>query len=236
VDQVKAWWRRVRPGVVSGVAYFLIRLIGMTLRLRHETLGQPQPAGEGRVIVGWHGRSFIPVVGWRGRGYYVMISQSRDGEIQNYIFRRYGFHTVRGSTRRGGARAAVEAIRVLRSGASLAITPDGPRGPRGVVQKGALTIAQKAGVPLVAVGVSSTPRIVFNSWDHYLLPLPFGRAMIVLGEPIYIPKDADDEELERLRQEVQESMHDAERRAEQALGVRPKPSESSLPDPGAASP
>src|SRR5436305_14161898 len=83
----------------------------------------------GRIYCGWHGHSFIPAHFFRKRGYWVIISHSRDGETQKRIFAKLGYNIIRGSTGRGGVRALIEAIRALRNGATMAITPDGPRGP-----------------------------------------------------------------------------------------------------------
>jgi lysophospholipid acyltransferase (LPLAT)-like uncharacterized protein len=205
---LKAWWRRHRPKVLSVAAYGLVRGIGATLRIRTLNPERIEEISGGFILSGWHGRSFIPTCAWRGRGYHVIISQSRDGQIQSFVFERFGFRTIRGSTGRGGARAAVESIRKLRDGAVLAITPDGPRGPTNQVQPGVILLAQKSGVPIVPIASTANPRRLFSSWDRYMLPLPFGRALIALGEPLFVPADVDEAGTERLRAELEQRMND----------------------------
>ena len=138
--------------------------------------------------------------------------------MQNHVFTKLGFRTIRGSTKRGGVRAAVEAIRALKSGGSLAMTPDGPRGPSGEVQGGVMLMAQKSGAPLIPVGVSASPRWLAKSWDRFLIPLPFAKGMLIAGEPIYVPPDASPEQVEEIRRQLERAMNDVETAAEGRLG------------------
>ncbi|MFX8285804.1 DUF374 domain-containing protein, partial [Acinetobacter baumannii] len=80
------------------------------------------------------------------------------------MFRRFGYQTIRGSTGRGGVKAAMETVRVLRKGGELAFTPDGPRGPSGVVQEGLVLMARKSGVPVIPVAISCSRRWLMKSW------------------------------------------------------------------------
>jgi lysophospholipid acyltransferase (LPLAT)-like uncharacterized protein len=205
---------------VSGIVYGLARAIGSTLRFKlvgKELIDLRSPA----IYLMWHGRTFIPGQFHRGKGVYVIISHSRDGEMQNRIFRRLGFSVIRGSTGRGGERALVESIRVLRAGNSMAITPDGPRGPAGVVQKGVMLMAKKSGVPLIPVGASARHRKLFRSWDQYLVPWPFSLCSLVAGERFLVPPDATDVQIEEIRQKVEAEMHRLQCEAETVLGLNP---------------
>jgi lysophospholipid acyltransferase (LPLAT)-like uncharacterized protein len=217
VDGLKDWWRRVRPAILSGIAYAFVRLVGATLRIRMVNFEKVEALPGGKVICGWHGRSFVASARFRNLGYWVIISKSRDGEIQNHIFKSLGFNCIRGSTGRGGERALIESIRVLRQGATMAITPDGPRGPSHVVQGGVLLMARKAGAALVPVGISARPRFLAKSWDRYMLPYPFARAIMVFGDPLYVPPGAGDEEVEAARLELEAAINALELEAEQAL-------------------
>jgi lysophospholipid acyltransferase (LPLAT)-like uncharacterized protein len=102
----------------------------------------------------------------------------------------------------------------------MAFTPDGPRGPSGVVQEGIMLMAKKSGAAIVPVGVSARPRWLAPTWDRYMVPLPFSRAVMVFGGPMHVPEGADEEELERLRLELQEQMHSLEAEAERRMGWR----------------
>lgn len=216
---MKAWWRRVRPYVLSNAVYTVARCIGVTLRIQPVGWEAVKDLPVGRIYTGWHGRSFIPANFFKGRGVWCIISHSKDGEMQTRIFGRFGFQVIRGSTGRGGERALVESIRVLRKGDEMAITPDGPRGPAGVVQGGVMLMAKKTGAALVPVGSSSRRGWYAPTWDRYLVPGFFSRAVFIFGEPIYVPKDATDDEVEALRQRLEAAIHDVQARAEAHVGA-----------------
>ncbi len=199
------------------LGYTLARAIGCTLRIHvegWEPIEEHLRMGTGAVMVSWHGRTFVPANLMRGRGFLAMISLSRDGEIQAEIFRRFGFRILRGSTSRGGVRAALEAAREVRKGAILAFTPDGPRGPSRKFQPGALLIAQKAGVPIYPVGVSAYPRILLPTWDQYLIPLPFARCAYLVGEAVWVPPSADKDAFVQLAEQLESAINTLEARAE----------------------
>lgn len=215
---MKAWWRRVRPSVAGGLVAWFAGLLGRTLRIQREGFEPIEALDGGKILCGWHGRSFLAATDWRMRGYWVMISHSRDGEIQNRVFQSLGFNIIRGSTGRGGERALVEAVKVLRKGATMAMTPDGPRGPSGVLQSGVMFMALKSGAALVPIGISARPRILAKSWDRYLVPLPFARAYLVAGEPIYLKPGSSPEEQEEVRRAFEVELHRIEAVAEARMG------------------
>ncbi|MBV6458563.1 MAG: hypothetical protein HONBIEJF_01695 [Fimbriimonadaceae bacterium] len=198
--------------------YLLVRLIGATLRITLEGYDRVRELPGGKVLAGWHGRTFVAAIVFRGKGVWTIISQSNDGDMQNRIFRRLGFKTIRGSTGRGGVRAAVEAIKVLREGVTMAFTPDGPRGPSGVVQNGILLMAQKSGAALIPVGVSASRRWIYPAWDRYLIPKPFAKAIMVFGDPIYVPCDASEVQVEDVRKQLEAELHRLESVAEERMG------------------
>ncbi len=212
---LKYRWREVRPELISGLLYFLVRLIGSSLRMK--LVGRPEDMAK-KIICGWHGRSFAFANTFRNSGYSVIISHSRDGEMQSRIFSRLGFRIIRGSTGRGGVRALVEAIRELKAGGTMAMTPDGPRGPSHVVQDGVMVMAQKTGAELLPAAVSCRPRFMTKSWDKYIVPVPFGRGVILFGEPIKVAPDATQEEVEAVRLQLQNEMMRLEEEAERMMG------------------
>jgi lysophospholipid acyltransferase (LPLAT)-like uncharacterized protein len=190
------------PTIVSWVIASLVRLVTSTLRIHvrgEERIPQLiEENGTGIVLVTWHGRTLVPISRFRNRGWWSMISTSRDGEYQNAIFKRFGFNTVRGSTSaRGAVVATLQLVKHARSGGVLAMTPDGPRGPSGCAQPGIIFLASRAGCPILPTGISAYPRTLVNTWDRYLIPWPFARAVILFGDPIYIPEDAKSEEAQQ---------------------------------------
>lgn len=215
---MRSWWSAVRPRFLSLLVYCTARLIGFTIHLR--VLGEREHLEQvkgGRIVAGWHGRTFLAALRWRGRGWWALVSHSRDGEMQNGIFRRFGFRTVRGSTGRGGARAAVQCSRLLREGETFVFTPDGPRGPSREVQLGVLWLAKHSGAAIIPGGAAARPCWLARSWDRYMIPLPFAKAAIVLGKPLYVPEDADDSVMEQLSKELKRALDEAEQRAEEEV-------------------
>jgi len=112
----------------------------------------------------------------------------------------------------------MEAVRELKKGAVLCFTPDGPRGPSGVVQGGLMMMAKKSGQPIIPIGMATNRRWLIKSWDRYMVPKPFSRGVMVFGDPIFVPADASDEEVERLRIVAEGAIHQAEIDAEAFFG------------------
>ena len=215
----RSLWDKIRASFFAMFVYYVARLIGVTLRFKvygEELL----PKEGGKIIAGWHGRTFLAALHFRNRNYWALISQSRDGDMQNKIFQKFGFRTVRGSTKRGGARAAVECARLLKKGETFVWTPDGPRGPTKKVQDGILWLAQNSGAKIIPAGAASKPRKLFSSWDKYMIPYPFAKSAIVIGEPIAIPKNATQEEYENFRTKLEKELNHLEQIAEEKVSKK----------------
>lgn len=219
---MKKRWRKLRHRIMAPIIYAFARIICWTVRWRVSGIQNVEDADCGVLLCIWHGRTFLPANYMRNRGIWALFSLSNDGEAQARIFSLLGYRVIRGSTGRGGERAAIEAIRVLRKGDTLAITPDGPRGPVGTVQGGVLLMAKKSGAAMVPMGVSASPRWQIKTWDSYLVPVPFAKAAIRFGEPIWFSKDATDEEMESVRQKLTEAMNSLQDEADRELGRKPE--------------
>ena len=221
-DEKPGLWERNRPRVLSAIIYNLARSIVRTIKIN---IINPPPClkGEphdGMILLGWHGRSIIPAYVFTGKGFLALISLSRDGEIQNHIFQRFGFKTIRGSTGRGGLKAALMASKRVRDGEVLSFTPDGPRGPIYQAQMGALIIAQKSGRPIYCAGNAANPAKFIPTWDKYMIPMPFGRAEFVFGDAIWVPAEADEQELEAIRKNIQNELNRLQQEAEDRVGLK----------------
>ncbi len=179
----KTWKLRL-----AGMAY---RFWARTLRIRAEPL-PPAPA----VLVLWHRNLFVPLWAYRHRGIVILASRHRDGRRIAEIARGLGYEPVLGSSTRGGAAGARGLLRALQAGRWVALTPDGPRGPRFVVKPGALAIARHTGAPIYTTGVACSPVRVLGSWDRFLLPWPFARCTVVFQGP-YRAEDLDPDRLAR---------------------------------------
>jgi hypothetical protein len=136
-------------------------------------------------------------------GMAAMVSASKDGAFLAAILERFGVMPVRGSSSRRGPQALLELTTWAERGYDLAITPDGPRGPRYVVQEGAMSLAQITGLPVVPVSYSLKHKIQLKSWDRFQIPIPFALCEITGGRAFRVPREATDVERETLRQQLE---------------------------------
>lgn len=191
------------------VFYLLIRVIGRSVRFSvegREHLDEATREGSLPIYACWHDRVFLATYFFRERGIIVMTSQSFDGEYIARFIQRFGFGAVRGSSTRGGVGALVELIRLVRSGRPAGFLIDGPKGPRHVAKPGATLLAKKTGQPVLPFSVNAESFWEIPSWDRFRIPKPFTRATVRIAAPIRVSKDANDEELEEKRAELQNAL------------------------------
>ncbi len=175
-------------------------------------------AGKPVVFVLWHGRLLPCTYHHRQLGLTTLISQHRDGDYIAGIVAGWGYHPVRGSSSRNATAALRELVRSVRKGSSVAITPDGPRGPRGELKPGAVALAQLTGAPLIPASCSADRAWWFGGWDRFLVPQPFARCSIAFGPAVEVPREAGPDLLERLRSETETRLHTLTRSLDVATG------------------
>ncbi len=164
------------------------------------------------IFVFWHGQ-LLPLVHYhRGERIVVLVSEHDDGEYITRVIRRNGFGVVRGSSTRGGTKGLRGLVRAARRGHDLALTPDGPKGPRGEFKPGALAVAQMTGLPIVPLAVGASAGWRFRSWDGFLVPKPLSRLTIEYLPPTFVPRDAGRAELETMASELGRALNDLEGR------------------------
>ncbi len=200
----------MRARVLAFIGWTLISLWSRTVRMQFINKAVPDRlAAEGKNIIYafWHGRQFLLFHSHRNTGIVINASESRDGEIQAGILKLFGFHVVRGSSKRKGERALLGLVDGLRKGRSVAIAVDGPRGPIYEVKQGAAYLAGKLGAPIVPV-ITSARRywILDKIWDKYLLPVPFTKGVVFYGEPIIV-RDKTEGELEGKCRELEQALN-----------------------------
>ena len=223
-----------RSGPVVAVIGWLIwawmALCGRTIRWQiegSETARANWAEANGVIVAAWHSTILILPTGWnklmrkwpgRRAPVAMMISLSKDGEPVAQAIKHLGLEAIRGSSShkrknkdKGGARAAAEAIRLLKAGGAVCITPDGPRGPRQRAQLGPVLLAQRSGAPIQPYALASAPAKRLSSWDRFIIPFPFTRGAIVFGEPIYTARGED---AETVRQKLEDNLNQITLRAE----------------------
>jgi lysophospholipid acyltransferase (LPLAT)-like uncharacterized protein len=204
------WSRRVQIPLIAAVVYGVIRTLGPTLRF--EALGlrhiQSVYQSEHRCIFAFWHRVIIPI-SWfaRGRGIVVMNTTAFDGQWTRKVIEWLGFGTAQGSSSRGGLRGLAVMAQRLEQGLDCGFTIDGPRGPRYVAKPGPVMLARKTGCAVIVfhVGVERG-RTFEQTWDHFLLPAPFTRAVVLVAPPIYVPAEADADMLEAKHAEMQRAL------------------------------
>jgi len=204
--------------VLGFVVACLVRLWIGTLRFRYRTFGpdiNPNKRGlQGRYIYAfWHENLLLPAYHYSRPDVHVLISEHADGELIAQASRHLRMKLIRGSTTRGGLEAVRQIVR-LGGTSHLALTPDGPRGPRRQVQMGLVFLAAKTGMPIVAAGVAFHNAWRMKSWDSFAVPRPWSSATCVIAEPIHVPERVDRKQMELYRQRVQDAMDRATEAAE----------------------
>jgi lysophospholipid acyltransferase (LPLAT)-like uncharacterized protein len=193
--------RAVITAMAPTLAAAAVRMVAATLRVQVSGIERVTPLWKQEqpiIYVVWHGR--ILLTPWANewlrrtggaRAVAVLASRSRDGEIVSRYVHKFGLQVVRGSSSRGGVAGLRRLATALRDGLDVALVPDGPRGPRGQLQPGVVALAALTGAPVVPLAVGARPARRLNSWDSFLIPLPFARCAVAFGEPIPVSRDAD---------------------------------------------
>lgn len=193
------------------------RILNITWRMRFEDLSGlfEGPSVKPVIFSLWHNRLALSLPVYRRyflarqpqRKLAALISASRDGAILAHTLERFGVKSVRGSSSRRGAQAVRELSAWAEKGYDLAVTPDGPRGPRYRVQEGIVALSQITGHPIVPVSACIHWKKCFKSWDAFQFPLPFTKCDVRIGEPISMPREANHDERERNRVKLEAQMN-----------------------------
>ncbi|MCX7919047.1 MAG: lysophospholipid acyltransferase family protein [bacterium] len=201
---------------LSYLGWLFIYLIGRSLRLR--VLGMERVRAimqEGKPVIWalWHGRHFILVDRFRNvtfksrKKMCVMASRSRDGELLAGVLSRFGYTTVRASSSKGATTGFLQLISMIEQGYDTVIAVDGPRGPREQVKSGVILLAQKTGTAIIPLTASAKRFKQLSSWDKYLIPYPFTQAVTVIGNPLTIPREANHDQLDFYRCQLEQELN-----------------------------
>lgn len=207
--------------VLCWLAAGLIRMVYLTNRW--QVIGGDIPEkfwadGKPFIVCFWHGRIMMMRYIWRGKKpISMLISDHQDGRLIARTVSHLGIKSVVGSTSKGGARALREMVKWIKAGEYIGITPDGPRGPRMRITDGVITLARLSGVPIVPVSCSVSRGKNVGSWDRFLVAYPFGRGVFIWGDPVFVSKDGQED----VRSNVEKSLNDLTRRADELVGREP---------------
>ena len=199
----------IRARILSGIAWLLISLCSRTIKIRFVNREVPDRlAAEGKnfIYAFFHGDLFLLLYLYRDSGVVIPASESRDGEIIAQLLRRFGFATVRGSSRRKGQKALLGLIGNMRKGKNVAVAVDGPRGPLREVKAGVVYLAGVTKAPIVPVTVAvKNFWVIEKSWDKLMIPVPFTQGCMRYGDPIYV-MGTSNEEIESARRNTEAAL------------------------------
>jgi lysophospholipid acyltransferase (LPLAT)-like uncharacterized protein len=191
---------------LSATQWALAWLIGTYLTLKLRTIrwdlyggDHLAPFAEGQIVIAafWHERlALMPTLWMKARkihpdetvNIYMLVSRHRDGKLIGSILQRFGVQVLHGSSSRGGGASMRRAMSLLQSGTQVAMTPDGPRGPRRVAASGVARLAAMSGAPVLPCSAQVSRRRVLRSWDRMVIPPPFCRGILVCEAPILVPR------------------------------------------------
>ena len=207
-----------RERLLALIGSTILKALFLTIRLRLDDRcgisrnAFPEPC----LLCFWHNRILGITLAFYRRypktlrgGVTVLTSPSKDGEILSQFVGAFGMGSVRGSSSRRGSQALRELVRLIRDGGDIAITPDGPRGPRYSLGPGVILLAQTTGTPIVPMHASFSRCFRMKTWDGFIIPLPFSTISVTVGEQIKIPKDLGEVEFEQARKNLEDQLKNA---------------------------
>ena len=199
----------------------LILLWGKTIKFK--IINQPHnpvsQKGQNVIYTFWHNRLMLVFFYYRivlvGEKTCVLISKSHAGEYVSRVIRDLNLEIIRGSTKKDGKEGFRRLIQKVNSGYNAWIAPDGSRGPRYKVKMGVIYLAQKTKCPIIPITFNVSKKKILDTWDKFILPSPFSRGVVILGEPIYVPQDANEKMRVKKMLDLKKSLQEITARADE---------------------
>jgi len=201
--------------MLARLIYFAVWLFSATLRYRWaRNPGELREDGRPYIFCVWHNRLPLSMTTYRGFvkawkapfRLAAMVSASRDGALTARVLELFGVEPARGSSSRRGTRALLELTTWAERGYDLALTVDGPRGPRYEIKPGVVALAQLTGRPVVLVAYRLSRKITLKSWDRFQIPLPFSTCVFDFCDPVPVPRESTDGDRERIRAKMESKL------------------------------
>ena len=188
--------RHIAVWVFPPIIYILMWFIYLTCKKYWHFKGKFPKSSV--VVAFWHGELLMAPFVYRKfetkRKISVIISDHFDGEIIARVITLFGMKSIRGSTRKGAAKALIAALNSIKNrGENIGITPDGPKGPRHSISDGVIAIAQKSNAPIIIINCRPSNFWQASSWDRFTIPKPFSRIDFYASEPIYVDSMSKEE-------------------------------------------
>jgi lysophospholipid acyltransferase (LPLAT)-like uncharacterized protein len=197
--------------------FYGINVLCKTLRIsvsNKEQIDKLEVQDKNYVVAFWHGTMLLPWYLNRNKNFAALISKSKDGELLGRILSHWNYDVIRGSSSSGGDVALGIMVDYAKSKSSIAITPDGPRGPAFKMKAGAVITAKKSGLPLVLLGVGYKSSRKLKSWDSFQVPYFFTKANVKFSEPIYINNNLNYDETSQIIKSCEQKLFKLQAEAE----------------------
>jgi lysophospholipid acyltransferase (LPLAT)-like uncharacterized protein len=182
----------------------ILNLLAKTLRVSVEN--EESLKSGNCVLMFWHGKM---LVGWllvKDKNFFGVVSQSKDGEILSRLLQKWNYKLIRGSSSKDSKEVMNQMVESLKNGFSIALTPDGPRGPREKMKIGGLIAAVRSSSPVVLCGIHYEKKFVFNSWDKFEMPKPFSKVLVRLSDKKFFSAGLTNDEYEEIRQKLENEL------------------------------
>lgn len=166
------------------------------------------------VLAFWHGTMLLPWFLHRDDGFAALTSKSKDGDLLAKQLKHWNYKVVRGSSSKGGDVALGIMIDLAKNGFSIAITPDGPRGPEYKFKAGAVVTAKKSNVPVVLIGIGIKSKKKLKSWDKFQIPNPFTNVKVIYSDPVYVDTKLSYDETSKIIDECEKKLIELQKEAE----------------------
>lgn len=166
------------------------------------------------VLAFWHDTMLLPWFLHKNDGFAALTSKSKDGDLLAKQLKHWKYKVVRGSSSKGGDVALGIMVDHAKNGYSIAITPDGPRGPEHKFKAGAVITAKKSGVPVVLMGIGIKSKKKLKSWDKFQVPNPFTKVKVIYSDPVYVYKKLSYDETSKIIEECEKKLNEIQLEAE----------------------
>ncbi|MCH7964689.1 MAG: lysophospholipid acyltransferase family protein [Bacteroidetes bacterium] len=185
-----------------------------TIKINDETIKKLDDENNNYILAFWHGTMLLPWYLHGNPNFVALISKSKDGDLLAKILKHWNYNVVRGSSSSDGDMALAIMIDFTKNSYSIAITPDGPRGPAHKFKAGAVITAKKSDVPLILAGVGYQKKKVLSNWDKFEVPYFFSKAKIIYSEPIFIEANLSYEETSNIIINCQNKLNELQSEAQ----------------------
>ncbi|MCT7466037.1 lysophospholipid acyltransferase family protein [Aliarcobacter cryaerophilus] len=196
-------WKKLQKTIAPYILYLIVKFIYATNK---KVYHHPKDDKEPFILCMWHGDLLSQIFNYgyfrKGWAIKALISENRDGEMITKIAKLFNCGAIRGSSSKGAAKVLINTLKELKSGIDVAITPDGPRGPRYSIADGVVIISQKSGKNIRCFNAIPSKYWQFKSWDKFVLPKPFGKIDFYISEPFSVA----DMELEAAKSLIKKKM------------------------------